>query len=168
MAQGKLQLKFESNPCSYFRDNRCHRQMMDGRRMTTTDEFRFHYLCWHSQAELKIWKILNSKFQKYKTTFVRTIEKKIQKNLKIFRRDFREGYRFEIFAPKVSHVNENEKNKQIVKLWISFVHFFSKSRKNVWHYDPLRAKRTNYKVPYYNLYWHSLAELKMRKFKFLF
>ncbi len=50
MVQGKLQLKFERNPCIKFRDNRCHRQT-DGR---TTDEFRFHELSWHSQAELKI------------------------------------------------------------------------------------------------------------------
>ncbi len=57
MAQGKPQLKFESNPCSNFRDNRCHRQTTDdgmtdeGRR--ATDEFRFHELCGHSQAELE-------------------------------------------------------------------------------------------------------------------
>ncbi len=44
MAQGKPQLKFERNPCNNFRDNRCHRR---------TDEFRFHELCGHSQAELK-------------------------------------------------------------------------------------------------------------------
>ncbi len=57
MAQGKSELKFESNPCSNFRDNRCHRLTTggwttDGRR--TTDEFRFHELCWQRQAELKI------------------------------------------------------------------------------------------------------------------
>ncbi len=52
MAQGKPQLKFESNPCSNFRDNRCHWRTTDGR--LTTDKFRFHELCWHSQAELKI------------------------------------------------------------------------------------------------------------------
>ncbi len=45
----KPQLKFERNPCNKFRHNRCHRRTTDGR---TTDEFRFHELCWHSQAEL--------------------------------------------------------------------------------------------------------------------
>ncbi len=29
MAQGKPQLKFESNPYSSFRDNRCHRRTTD-------------------------------------------------------------------------------------------------------------------------------------------
>ncbi len=46
MAQWKPQIKFERNPCNNFRDKRCYRR--------TTDEFRFHELCWHSQAELKI------------------------------------------------------------------------------------------------------------------
>ncbi len=32
MAQGKPQLNFESNPCSNFRDNRCHRRTTDDRR----------------------------------------------------------------------------------------------------------------------------------------
>ncbi len=45
MAQGKPQLKFESNPCSNFRDNRCHgRTTYDGRRTS------FDFM---SQAELK-------------------------------------------------------------------------------------------------------------------
>ncbi len=48
MAQGKPQLKFERNPRNNFRDNRCHTPTDDGR---TTDEFRFHELCWHSQAD---------------------------------------------------------------------------------------------------------------------
>ena len=52
MAQGKPQLNFERNPCCNFRDNRCDRRTDDGRQ--TTDEFRFHELCWHSLAELKI------------------------------------------------------------------------------------------------------------------
>ena len=33
MAQGKPQLKFESNPCSNLRDNRRHRRTTDGRTM---------------------------------------------------------------------------------------------------------------------------------------
>ncbi len=44
MAQGKLQLKFERNPCIKFRDN-CD---MDGRTddgRQTTDKLRFHELC---------------------------------------------------------------------------------------------------------------------------
>ncbi len=45
MAQGEPQWTFERNPWNN-RDNRCHRR--------TTDECRFHELCWHSQAELKI------------------------------------------------------------------------------------------------------------------
>ncbi len=55
MAQGKPQPKFERNPCNNFTDNRCHRWTDDGRTdgWRTTDEFRFHELCWHSQAELK-------------------------------------------------------------------------------------------------------------------
>ncbi len=36
MAQGKPQLKFESNPCNNFRDNRCHRRT-DGRTDGQTD-----------------------------------------------------------------------------------------------------------------------------------
>ncbi len=50
MAQGKSQLKFARNPCNRFRDNWYPRRTTDGR---TTDEFWFHELCWHSQAELK-------------------------------------------------------------------------------------------------------------------
>ncbi len=49
ITQGTPQLKFGSNLCNYVRDNRCHRRTDDGR---TTDEFRFHELCWHSQSEL--------------------------------------------------------------------------------------------------------------------
>ncbi len=52
MAQGKSKLKFERNPCNNNRDKWCHRWTTDGR--GTTDEFRFHELCWHSQAELKM------------------------------------------------------------------------------------------------------------------
>ncbi len=55
MAQGKPQLKFESNPCNSFRDNRCHRRTTDD---GMTDEFRFHELCWHSQTELKLENLL--------------------------------------------------------------------------------------------------------------
>ncbi len=71
-AQGKPQLKFERNPCNNFRDNRRHRPTTDGRR--TTDEFRFHELCWHSQAELKMrrfkdWQILESMSESWKTSF---------------------------------------------------------------------------------------------------
>ena len=49
MAQGKQQPQFERNPCIRFTDN-CD---TDGR---TTDTFRFHELCSHCQAELKIFK----------------------------------------------------------------------------------------------------------------
>ncbi len=51
MGQGKPQLKFKRNPYNNFRDNRCHRRTTGWR---TTDEFWFHELCWHSQAELKM------------------------------------------------------------------------------------------------------------------
>ncbi len=65
MAQGKPQLKFERNPCIKFRDNcdtdgRTTGRTDDGRTTDgrtdgrTTDKLRFHELCWHSQAELKI------------------------------------------------------------------------------------------------------------------
>ena len=37
MAQGKPQLNFESDPCSNFRDNRCHRRTTDD---GTTDDVR--------------------------------------------------------------------------------------------------------------------------------
>ncbi len=53
MAQGKPHPKFERNPCIKFRDN-CD---TDGRRtdgQQTMDKLRFHELCWHSQAELKM------------------------------------------------------------------------------------------------------------------
>ncbi len=53
MAQGKPQQKFERNPWIRFRDN-CDTvgRTDDGRQMT--DKLRFHELCGHSQAELKI------------------------------------------------------------------------------------------------------------------
>ncbi len=49
MAQGKPQLKFERNPCSNFRDNRCHRRTDDGRQ--TTDDGRI-LISWKSVTYL--------------------------------------------------------------------------------------------------------------------
>ncbi len=49
MAQGKPQLKFESNPCSNFRDNRCHRRTTDD---GTTDDGRRTNFDFMSSADI--------------------------------------------------------------------------------------------------------------------
>ncbi len=44
MAQGKQQPKFETNPCTRFRDN-CDTDGRTADERQTTDKFRFHELC---------------------------------------------------------------------------------------------------------------------------
>ncbi len=57
-------------------------------------------------------KIGNSKFQKSKTVILwRPLRRKFRKGLKGFKSDLRED--FDVLAPIVSHVNENEKKKSL-------------------------------------------------------
>ena len=70
MAQRKQQPKFERNPRVMFRDN-CD---TDER---TTDEFRFHELCWHSQAEPKMWQ-KNQNFTILSTSLVATLGRRMR------------------------------------------------------------------------------------------
>ena len=71
MAQGKQQLKSDRNPWISFRDN-CE---ADGRAM---GEFRFHQLCWHGQAELKI----------QKSAFVKAVDANMQEVFEIIRKRY--------------------------------------------------------------------------------
>ncbi len=78
-------------------------------------------------SKLKIAKIQDSKF-------VRTTEKKIQKRFEKIQK-WLEDWRFEVFAPIGSHINENEKKKAILENCKCFFFLFvCFNWKKVWAY----------------------------------